>query len=178
MAEHNALKERFEASETARKGAEDRLKLAEDTLAAMRRADTLRGIRGEFSELVKTGRITPAERDTLIKDDEAALKFAETGAPFLSILKARPANSAVDMSIRGIGAPEVDGEGGGAGTAQSQLEAFAEQIRAGNPKLTKEAAYAEAVKAHPDLFAEANSPEERRIALAQWQREHPALQEL
>jgi len=177
MAEHNALKERFEASETARKGAEDRLKLAEDTLAAMRREETLRGIRAEFSELLRTGRITPAERDTLIKEDDAALKFAETGTTFLSILKARPANSAVDMSIRGIGAPSVDGEGGGAGTAHAQLESFAEQIRTGNPKLTKEAAYTEAVKQHPDLFAEANSPEERRIALAQWQREHPAIQE-
>jgi hypothetical protein len=171
MAEHTALKDRFDASEKAR------IDLAEQ-VAQMKRKEVLTGVRADFADLIKTGRITPAERDALVKEDDAALKFAETGAPFLAILKGRPANSAVDLSIRGIGAPSVDGEGGGAGTAQSQLLGLAETIRTANPKLTKEGAYAEAVKQHPELFAEANTPDERRVEMAQFRAANPRAQEI
>jgi hypothetical protein len=171
MAEHTKLSEKFDASE------KERLALAEK-VTQMQRNEALRSVRAQFAELVRTGRMTPAERDTLVADDDHALTFAETNAFVLDSFKDRPANSMVPLNVRGIGAPEVDGEAGGAGSAQGKLEGFAELIHTANPKLTKEAAYVEAVKQHPELFAEANSPEEREIEMAQYHRAHPDAQRI
>jgi hypothetical protein len=52
-------------------------------------------------------------------------------------------------------------------SAHGKLLQLAEAHRREHPTMTKEGAYVEATKQHPELFAEANSPDGRRAAVAE-----------
>lgn len=155
MAENRDLVAKFAESE------KQRIALGE-RVAAMERERTLDKMNARFSELVRTGRISPAERDALIggeKGEENAIKLSETEF-VIAALEARAVNSAVDMSERGVSNPK-DGEGN---SAHDDLVAFAEELRKTDPKLTREGAYLLATEQHPELFAQSRGARQPRAA--------------
>lgn len=146
--EHRALKARFEASEKAREDAEKERVALSEKVAAMERDRTVSGIRAEFAELVREGRVSPAEVETLLKDDEHAVKLSENRF-VIDALKARPKNSAVPFGEKGSAGDKGDAD------AHHQLLQMAEEIRKGDPSLTREQAYVRAMEHNPNLGAEA-----------------------
>ena len=154
MAENASLSAKFAESEKSR------VELAE-RVAAMERRETLTGIKARFDELIRSGRVSPAEREALIggeKGDENAIKLSENDF-VLAALEARKPNSAVDMSERAAAGNAGEGD-----SAHDRLVALAEEIRKAEPTLTAEGAYAKAIERNPALFAETRTSRPRGVA--------------
>lgn len=127
--EKEEIRGRLEAAERDAKSAREQVE-------QMRSAQRMAGFADRLDNLVRSGRVTPAERE---KYSENLARFAENEW-LLEALEQRPANSAVDMSERG------SGEGGEGGKPMDQLIAdrahaiMAEAKQAGNTRLTMKAA--------------------------------------
>lgn len=154
MAEKNALAEKFAESENRNAELAARV-------AAMERRETLSTIKAEFSELVRTGRVTPAEVEKLIGDEDNAIKLSEHSF-VLDALKARPANSAVNLSEKGAAGDDAPSD------AHQQLVAMAEEIKNGSTDkgMTFEQAYASALEKNPQLYAELRTAQNARTRVS------------
>lgn len=91
-----------EAMATRLAAAEQSVQTERDARLRMEAATKLAEVAGRVESLVRTGRITPAQRDLLMAEPA---KFTEDEG-LLKVLEAAPENGAVDMRERGSGAEE------------------------------------------------------------------------
>lgn len=101
------------------KAAEANVQTEREARLRMETAARMAEIAGRVEGLVRTGRITPAQRELLMKDPA---RFSEDDH-LLAVLEAAPANSVVDMRERGTGTEENQPE-------SHRLEAAAKALMA------------------------------------------------
>jgi len=124
LASEQAAATRIEAAETRAAAADQRVR---DTETAAKLAEVSRELEG----LVRTGRITPAERD--LYAGEKLAQFAEN-TWLLDALKQRPASSAVDMKERGTGTETQTGVSDSGRLDQAARALMAERKQSTNPR--------------------------------------------
>ena len=94
----------------------------------MEAATRLAEVAGRVENLVRSGRITPAQRELVMAEPA---KLSEDPS-FLAVLEAAPENSAVDMRERGTGAEESRPEGARLEAAAKSLMSERQQSLDGN----------------------------------------------
>lgn len=136
-----------------RRKVEERLKASEGEIAAMKQAmrdrettERLAKTTDRLDALIRTGRITAAEKE---KYTENIAKFAENDF-MLDALEARPANSAIDMSEKG-----VDGSGADGLSDSAKLDGQARAIMAERVKQNPDEAKRKFSERYKDALLEA-----------------------